>query len=160
VTAAAALESGRYTPSSTFFDRGYFTEYGQPIRNAAGEGARGRVDLTTALTHSINAVFAQLGWELCKGKSVCPTLVNQMKRFGFYSVPRIALPDFEKVGSGTLPTRNRLAPPSTPIDPGRTAIGQYRLGATPLQMAMVTQSIANGGVLLRPTLVDLIRAPS
>jgi peptidoglycan glycosyltransferase len=160
VTAAAALESGRYTTSSTFVDKGSFSEYGVPIRNAPGEGARGRVDLTTALTHSINAVFAQIGWELCHGRSVCPALTDQMRRFGFYSVPPIDVPDGEKVGSGILTTKGRLASPKTPIDPARTAIGQYRLGATPLQMAMVAQAIANGGVLLRPTLVDKVRAPS
>jgi penicillin-binding protein A len=159
VTAAAALESGRWTVNSTFVDRGFFTEYGVPIRNSSGEGARGRVDMTTALTHSINAVFAQLGWELCKGKPVCPALTDQMQRFGFYKVPPIDVPDGEKVGSGIL-TDGRLSPPKTPIDPARTAIGQYRLGATPLQMAMVAQAIANGGMLLRPTLVDRVRAPS
>ena len=159
VTAAAALESGRWTADSTFVDRGSFTEYGVPINNAPGEGARGRVSMTTALTHSINAVFAQLGWELCNGKPVCPALTDQMQRFGFYAVPPIDVPDGEKVGSGIL-TNGRLSPPKTPIDPGRTAIGQYRLGATPLQIAMVAQAIANGGVLLKPTLVDRVRAPS
>jgi peptidoglycan glycosyltransferase len=82
-----------------------------------------------------------------------------MQRFGFYAPSPIDMPDGEKVGSGIL-TNGKLSSPKTPIDPGRTAIGQYRLGATPLQIAMVAQAIANHGVLLKPTLVDRVRAPS
>jgi peptidoglycan glycosyltransferase len=45
------------------------------------------------------------------------------------------------------------------VDPGRLAFGQERLGVTPLQMAMVTATIANGGVLMQPYVVELIETP-
>ena len=39
------------------------------------------------------------------------------------------------------------------------AIGQYDVRATPLQMALVAATIANGGQGMRPYLVDEVRAP-
>jgi peptidoglycan glycosyltransferase len=57
------------------------------------------------------------------------------------------------------PRTGRLARPTDPIDPARTAIGQYTLRATPLQNAMVAAAIGNGGVIMQPTLVDAIRTP-
>src|SRR5207302_2500447 len=44
-------------------------------------------------------------------------------------------------------------------DPGRLAFGQERLLVTPLQMAMVAAAVANGGVVMRPYLVDKIVSP-
>ena len=51
------------------------------------------------------------------------------------------------------------AAPSAPVDVARVAIGQERLLATPLQMAEVAATIANGGVRMRPTLVDRAVSP-
>ena len=45
------------------------------------------------------------------------------------------------------------------VDPGRLAFGQERLQVTPLQMAMVTAGIANGGVVMKPYVVEKITAP-
>jgi penicillin-binding protein A len=44
------------------------------------------------------------------------------------------------------------------IDIGRVAIGQERLNVTPLQMAEVAATVANGGVRMRPQLVDRVVA--
>ena len=62
VTAAAALDSGAYTPSSTFNDPGYCIEYGQHVSNAGnpdqnGPEAFGNVTLAQGFEHSINSVF-------------------------------------------------------------------------------------------------------
>ena len=158
VTAAVALDSGRYTPQSTFFDPGFAVEYGRKIANNAGERF-GNVDLTTALTQSINSVFARIGMALCP-RSRCPLLTGQMQRFGFYARPPLDLPDGEKLPSGLLrPGTSRLASPNAPLDPARTAIGQYTLAVTPLQMAMVAAGIANAGAVMRPYLVDHVQKP-
>ena len=45
------------------------------------------------------------------------------------------------------------------VDPGRLAFGQERLQVTPMQMAMVAAAIANGGVVMRPFVVDRVVAP-
>lgn len=39
-----------------------------------------------------------------------------------------------------------------------TAFGQYEVRATPLQIAMVSAAIANGGEVMQPNLVDVIRS--
>ena len=57
------------------------------------------------------------------------------------------------------PGTRTLLSPNAPIDPARTAIGQANLVATPLQMASVAATIANGGVVMKPTLVDRVRSP-
>jgi peptidoglycan glycosyltransferase len=159
VTTAAALASGRYTPNSRFVDTGSFTEYGVPIHNDVGEQPMGNVTFTQALTHSINAVYARVGWNLCHGQSHCPALIDQMLRFGFYQVPQLDVPSDQKVASGLLTRQGHLASVNAALDPGRTAIGQYTLGVTPLQMAMVAAGVANHGVVMQPQLVWTVRTP-
>jgi len=158
VTAAAALDSGRFTTESTFDDPGYCTEYGKRVSNYADQdGAEvfGRVDFTTAMEHSINSVFCNIG------KAIGPELVlDYAKRFGFYEDPPLETPSEERLRSG-LYQGNELFEPTDPnqVDPGRLAFGQERLLVTPLQMAMVAAAIANGGILMEPHVVDRIVNP-
>jgi penicillin-binding protein A len=158
VTAAAALDSGVYHADSTFDDKGYCEEYGKRVSNFAdqsGPEVFGHVDFTTALEHSINAVFCEIG------KRLGPLRVlDYAKRFGFYSEPPLETPSSERVPSG-LYDHGKLFRPHDPnqVDPGRLAFGQERLQVTPLQMAMVVAGIANGGVVMRPYTVEKITAP-
>ena len=46
--------------------------------------------------------------------------------------------------------------PQYQVDPGRLAFGQERMQVTPLQMLMVASTIANGGVVPRPYIVDRV----
>jgi peptidoglycan glycosyltransferase len=160
VTAAAALDSGAYTPSSPFYDPGYCTEYGQHVSNAGnpdqtGAEAFGNVTLAQGFEHSINSVFCNVGKHI-GGKKI----LEYAKRFGFYSLPPLETPPSERLASG-LYKNGRLFDPSSEsqIDPGRLAFGQFSMLATPLQMAMVGQTIANRGEELQPYLVDRILAP-
>jgi peptidoglycan glycosyltransferase len=160
VIAALALESGRYKPDSQFNDPGYFVEYGKKITNDSGE-VFGNIDLTDALTHSVNSVFATLGSSLCGGRARCPTLTRALQRLGFYSIPPLDYPTNQMAASGTVrPGTHTLFSPNAPIDPARTAIGQANLVTTPMQMAMVAGAIANGGVVMKPTIVDRVRSPT
>jgi peptidoglycan glycosyltransferase len=159
VIAALALESGKYTPTSRFQDPGYFVEYGKRIFNDSGERF-GSTNLTDALTHSINSVFAGLGSALCNGRARCPALTGALQKLGFYSIPPLDYPTDQLSASGTVRSgTSRLLSPNAPIDPARTAIGQANLVVTPLQMAMVAGAFANGGVVMRPTIVDRVRSP-
>ena len=161
VIAALALESGRYNLQSQFVDPGYFEEYGRKITNDQGERFSGHFDLAFALTHSINSVFAKLGSELCGGRARCPTLTHALQNLGFYSIPPLDYPTDQLAASGTVGSgTNKLLSPNAPIDPARTAIGQANLVVTPMQMAMVASAIGNGGVVMRPTLVDAVRSSS
>jgi penicillin-binding protein A len=158
VTASAALDTGRFTPESTFFDPGYCVEYGQKVFNAGnpdqtGPESFGTVSLTTALQHSINAVFCKIGQALGAGP-----IIDYSKRYGFYSVPPLETPIDERVPSGRY-KGHRLDGKTADADPGRLAFGQERLLVTPFQMAMVAAAIANHGVVMRPHVVEKIVSP-
>ena len=160
VTAAAAMDSGAYKPESEFIDPGYCIEYGKRVSNAGnpevGPEVFGRVSLFTALQHSINSVFCNIGKSIGAG-----TILDYARKFGFYDEPGIDLPLDAQSPSG-LYKRNKLFSPKNPatqVDPGRFAFGQERLLVTPLQMAMVAATVANRGVLMRPYLVDRVLTP-
>jgi len=159
VTAAAALDTGRFTPDSPFHDPGYCIEYGKQVRNAGNPEAPetfGNVNFAFGFQHSINSVFCNIGKQLGAG-----TILRYADRFGFYSLPPLETPENERVESG-LYSRGRLFIPKQPqfqVDPGRLAFGQERLQVTPLQMAMVAAAVANHGALMRPTLIERIVSP-
>jgi peptidoglycan glycosyltransferase len=160
ITAAAALDDGVYTPSSTFYDPGYCTEYGQEVKNAldqSGPEAYGEVNLAEAYQHSINAVFCKIGIKLGAQR-----VLDEAKKFGFYSTPPLQIPNDERSPSGCYKNSNIFDPKDadTAIDPGRLAFGQACMLATPLQMALVAAGIANGGKIMRPTLIKRITSPS
>jgi penicillin-binding protein A len=161
VTAAAALDSGVYTPDSKFFDPGYCTEYGKKVYNAGnpdqnGPESFGNVNLVTAYEHSINAVFCMVGQKLGAGR-----VLDQAKKFGFYSAPPLEIPSDARSPSG-LYNRSKLFDPKHPntqVDPGRLAFGQERMLTTPLQMAMVAAAVANNGTVMRPHVVKEVLSP-
>jgi peptidoglycan glycosyltransferase len=159
VTAAAALDSGAFTPDSRFDDPGYCTEYGQPVKNFAdqnGPEVFGNVTLAQGLQHSINSVFCNVGKQLGALK-----ILEYAKRFGFYSTPPLETPPDERLASGLYNPNGKLFYPKHDyqVDPGRLAFGQERLGVTPLQMAMVAAAIGNSGVVMQPYVVDRIVKP-
>ncbi len=162
ITAAAALDDGVYTPDSTFDDPGYCTEYGQTIKNAldqSGPEAFGLVNLVEAYQHSINAVFCNIGIKLGPQR-----LIDEAKKFGFYSVPPLETPSDARSASGLYQGSSLFDPSSSKqyseVDPGRTAFGQGKLLATPLQMALVAAAVANNGTEMKPTLIKRVLSPS
>jgi peptidoglycan glycosyltransferase len=152
VTAAAALDSGRYTPSSIISGRNNKLISGVPLQNFGGSDY-GPITLTDALTHSVNTVFGEVGEKL--GKRL---MFRYMNRFGFDSNLGLDYPSDEITPSGVF-KGPRLLGPSDSVDVGRVAIGQERLQVTPLQMAMVAAAVGNGGKLMQPRLVDRVVAP-
>jgi penicillin-binding protein A len=152
VTATAALDSGKFTPDSVISGRSPITIQGSPLSNAGGEQF-GLISLTDALTNSVNTVFAQVGQ-----KVGTETMYRYMDRFGFNSKPQIDLPSDELAASGVSESGHLLGP-GDPIDIGRVAIGQERLFVTPLQMAEVAATVADGGKLMRPQLWDRVIDP-
>ncbi len=147
VTAAAAIDSGKYTPSSVVDGRSPVTISGVPLSNDNNQ-AFGPIDLTTALTFSVNTVWAQVAESLGRG-----TMTRYMKRFGFYSKPPLDYPPNEINSSRPYSPTGHAYPPGSPNeDIGRIAIGQGGLLVTPMQMAMVASAVANGGKLMTPHL--------
>jgi peptidoglycan glycosyltransferase len=154
VTATAALDSGRFTPDSVLSGKSPRVIGGVPLSNFGNEQF-GAITLTTALTHSVNTVWGQVGEKLGKG-----TMYRYMTRFGFDRRPPVDLPTDELRPSGVFDQRSgKLLDATDAIDIGRVAIGQERLQVTPLQMAMVAAAIGNGGRLERPHLVEKVMDP-
>jgi peptidoglycan glycosyltransferase len=152
VTAAAALDSGEFTPQSRVSGENNKPISAVPLQNF--EGAEfGQVTLTEALTKSINTAWAEVGERL--GDS---TMLRYMRRFGFGSEPPIDLPRNQLAASGIY-GEDGLLDASDDIDIGRVSIGQERLQVTPLQMAMVASAIGNEGTLMAPLFGDRTIAP-
>jgi penicillin-binding protein A len=143
VTAAAGLDSGAITPETPIDAPGTLEVEGTPLANDFNQDFFGAT-LDTALTNSVNTWFGQLGQQLGND-----TLFEYMERFGFNATPAIDLPEEEVEKSGVF-EEGKLLTASDPVDLARLAIGQERLLATPLQMALVTAAVANGGKQMKP----------
>jgi peptidoglycan glycosyltransferase len=152
VTATAALDSGKVDPESIIDGSSPREISGVPLSNAGGQSF-GPISFTDALTNSVNTVFAQVGENIGRG-----TLVDYMKRFGFYEDPELDYPDTQMIPSGVIDGDGDYVEDG--FDVGRVAIGQGGLEgeirAAPLQMAQVAAAVANGGRLMRPRLTDRI----
>ena len=86
VTATAALNLGKVTPSTPFDDSGVYDIYGGKVTNYHGE-VYGAHDFTKALTDSINTTFAKVGTLVGQA-----ALIDQMVHYGFYQTPPLELP--------------------------------------------------------------------
>ncbi len=142
ITAAAALESGDYTKDSVVPGPASLKLPGvtAPLANHDNQpcGPDDKTTLAHALTISCNTAFASLGMTLG-----ADALRAQAAKFGFgqsLHIPMSATPS-------TVPAH--LDAPQT----AQSAIGQYEVKATPLQMAMVAAAIGNGGKVMQPYLV-------
>lgn len=149
VTAAAALESGRYTLQSEFENP---VELQLPqstavVRNATRGpcGPDETATLETAIVLSCNIQFALLAQELG-----ADALRQQAAAFGFGQALDIPL----SVTPSQYP--DELDEPSLML----TGFGQYDVRVTPLQMAMVSAAIQNDGTMLRPQMIDRVLAPN
>lgn len=137
ITTTAALEKGVVSLDDEFEITDGVNVGGRFIENANGEYCGG--SFREAFAESCNADFAPLGPRIGNDE-----LVEVAERFGFNSPPTlytsriVAEVDPEE---STIPTEI-----GDELDLGVSAIGQGEVLATPLQMATVAQTIANGGV--------------
>jgi penicillin-binding protein A len=152
VTAAAALDTGKYTPDSQISGKNNKPISGVPLSNFGGEDF-GSVSLTDALTNSVNTVFGEIAEKLGKN-----TMYDYMRRFGFNGKPPLDYPRDQIFASGVY-DKGRLIDEDQNVDIGRVGIGQERLQVTPLQMAMVAAAVGNGGRLMRPHFLDKVIGP-
>jgi peptidoglycan glycosyltransferase len=153
VTATAAIDSGKFTPNSQVNGDSPKSISGVPLSND-GNQSFGNIDLTTALTYSVNTVWAQVAEGVGRA-----TMTKYMQKFGFYAKPPLDYPPAELNPSQPwAPTRppHPFAPASPSEDIGRIGIGQGGLLVTPLQMAMVASAVANGGKLMVPHLTQRV----
>ncbi|KPM52941.1 cell division protein FtsI [Frankia sp. CcI49] len=149
ITAAAALSSGRYEPDTRVPapDELTLPQSTTVLPNFDGETCGdGETDtLIHALTISCNTAFGELGIELGDD-----AVRAQAEAFGFNST----IEDFPLQQARSI-FPNDLDGAQT----AQSAIGQFNVQATPLQMAEVAAAIGNGGVRMKPYLVSELRGP-
>jgi penicillin-binding protein A len=147
VTAAAALESGQVTmdtqiPSPRELDLPQTT---QNLRNFGGGACTGETStLVQAMQISCNTAFGALGVQFPD------ELRDRARAFGF---------DEDGLEVPTRVAVSRYPDETNPPQAAQSAIGQFDVRATPLQMALVSAGIANGGTIMRPYLVREIQSP-
>ncbi len=148
VTTAAALSSGDYQPDTQIPSPPQLTlpQTSQTLKNFAGEQCSGATStLAEALRVSCNTAFGQLGLDLG-----ADALREQAQAFGFGS-DELAVP--------TRVDASRFPDDPNPPQTAQSAIGQFDVRVTPLQMAMVAAGVANKGEVMSPYLVREVTAP-
>jgi peptidoglycan glycosyltransferase len=148
VTSAAALGSGKFQPTTLIPAPRQLSLplTTKKLSNFGNEtcSPNGRMTLQDALRISCNTAFGGLGLRLG-----APALARQADAFGFGSAPKIPL----QAATSVFPDNLNL--PQT----AQSAIGQFDVRVTPLQMAMVAAGIANHGVVMKPYLVKELQGP-
>ncbi|KAA0962011.1 penicillin-binding protein 2 [Microbacterium sp. ANT_H45B] len=145
IVAAAAYESGDWTPDSTLPNPARFQLPGSnnTVANAWGGtcGDGDTVTISEAIRLSCNIPMAELAVQLGDDK-----IREMAEKFGFnksFSTPLESTPSSYPQG----------------LDDAQTALsgfGQGQVTATPLQIAMLSAGIANDGVVMNPRLVDTV----
>jgi peptidoglycan glycosyltransferase len=148
VVAAAGLEAGK-TKDTPLTAAGSITlpdtNTQLPNFNGTPCGSGATATLEEALAKSCNTAFAELAGELGADK-----LTKQAEKFGMneknLSIPLTVAPS----AYGPVPDKAALY---------QSGIGQRVVEMTPLENAVIAATIANGGVRMKPYLVDKIRDP-
>ncbi|MDP3963579.1 MAG: penicillin-binding protein 2 [bacterium] len=157
---AAALAEGIVTPNTIIEDRGAISVPSvydpSVVYTFRGYATLGPVDIFSAIARSSDIYFYIVGggFGSIKGLGI-ERIAAHLDRFGFGKISGIAIGGEE---AGLVPTSAyKEAVKGEPWRIGDTynvSIGQGDMGVTPLQLALATAAIANGGTLWQPRLVD------
>lgn len=141
VTAAAALEQSKITPTTEVAYRGRAISENPNNWDPRPRGASLKMDVTTAMAKSVNPIYGKLASDLLGRDSLAATCAN----FGF----------------------NRQLTPGIPAAPSQAAVPEtvhglrlmgsgldHNLKVSPLHAAAITAAIANNGVMMTPRLID------
>lgn len=152
VDTAAALASGKYNKDSVLPNPAQLpfagTNYTLNNYVYGGCSARTEATFTFALEQSCNTPFASIALDLGQD-----AITAQAEKFGFND-NSLKFPA-SVTGSRFPGSTGKLGAPEL----ARSAVGQQDVQATPLQIAMMTAAIANGGTQMKPNLVKTIRTP-
>jgi peptidoglycan glycosyltransferase len=147
VTSSALFSSGTYNPQTVVNAPTQLTLPGTQTTLINFDGlpcGNGKVQIIYAFTVSCNTAFGALGMKIGGA-----ALHDQAGKFGMND-PGLTIP---------LPVSPSVTPLLTdPAQTAMTAIGQFDDTVTPLQEAMFSAAIGNGGVLMKPYLVQQVQA--
>jgi penicillin-binding protein A len=163
VTASAALDAGAITPQTTFPDQpkqetsGFKVSGFTITEHDLGSTKPALWDLSPALQVSSNIFFAHVGLQLGGDR-----FLEYARRFGFCSPLRVGSGDRSLPVSTSRVTRasadGGCSPFTDDVEVASAAFGQAQVTVTPLQMALVAATVANGGVMPDPFVVSAIRS--
>lgn len=157
--AAAALSEGIITPETTVSDSGAISIGAWTFRDWKTHGT---VDVRKAIAESCDVFFYSVGGGY---GNISGLGMDKMKKyndlFGFGSPTGIDLPS---ESSGLIPDpewkQRKIGEKWYIGDSYHCSIGQGFITATPLQLANYTASLANGGILFTPKIVNRIKNPN
>lgn len=159
IDSAAALMNG-LTPDTRLTGGGEYLPptAGEPIRNAPGVVCPNQITLRQALVVSCNTAFSHLMAEELGGDVLAETAAA-------FGVGDEEL-EVGHLGEGGIPVApsqvGNLKRPDGQDDPptvAQSAIGQANVALTPLQAVLIPAAVVNGGVQMRPYLVQELQAP-
>lgn len=142
ITMAAGVQENLVTPDTTYQDPGLIKINGYEIKNFDGK-AYGKQTMTQVLEKSLNTGAAYVAKLLGPKRQY-----EYLRKFGFGEKSGVELP-------------GEVAGNLTNLDSGRevdfiTASFGQGIAVTPLQLAFAVGSIANGGNLMKPTIVEKV----
>ena len=152
ITSVAALESGLYTPTTKIQDEALLTlDNGTTKVRNSDLKSKGSMTLTAALAWSRNIIFSKVGLSLgSNAREAAARLYATWLRFGFGGKTGIDVVG-ESQGLVNDPADRRWRE----IDIANASFGQG-VGTTLIQLAVAYSALVNGGVLVRPRLVESV----
>jgi len=147
ITMSIGLENGNFTPESTYTDPGIIEIGGWPIYNYGKRVYPGEITMTEVLEKSINtgAVWAEQ-------KIGHKKFLEYLEKFEFFELTGIEL-------DGEIFSENRNLKKGYEINFATASFGQG-IEITPIQLIKAFSAIANGGILVKPYIVEEVVSPS
>ncbi len=154
ITAIAGLDRGVINADSVYYCPGYYS-FGNRIYRCWKHSGHGAVDLKRAIAESCDVYFYQVGQQVG-----VDGLAEYARMFGLGEKTGM---EIENEKNGLVPTKKwKLQRDNIKWQEGETlsiAIGQGFNLVTPLQLAVMTAMIANGGKKYLPQLVEKVTSP-
>jgi penicillin-binding protein 2 len=153
VTASAALNEGVVDEQTRFYCPGSY-RIGNRTFRCWKKGGHGLLNLHQAIVQSCDVYFYQVAEKLGIDR-----LAKYIQGFGFGRPTGIALNERPGIAPSREWKLNALKKPWYLGETIVTSIGQGYLSVSPLQVALMTASVANGGILFKPQIVKKVTGP-
>lgn len=165
VTAAAALESGKYGPDTNTYSGSSYLPPGESKNNSIGNFGQGSCggSLARALQVSCNVSFAKVAVDIGADRLFTTAQAMGMDQVGgdsFIGCESEPLSDISQTRTGCLPRELRVGDRterlSTAAFRARAGFGQWVIQASPFGMALVSATVANGGFVPKPRFAERV----